>query len=203
LVEVISEQHAAECPADIIRFTTLDFESSLRGQGFEPNSYDVVIFSPTHLSSLNQHRSLMNFRKLLKSSGRLREITSKLSVNEHNDCFTPEPTETNWPEVFSKSGRIRIDTVVQPRNVDGQEKNGFVVSTMPAVDSHTSTGRSANWIIVINDSLEQKELARGIQSMLLLNWNLEPSIMLLSQLKQQVHYPRGVSSSCLRWRDPS
>jgi NADPH:quinone reductase-like Zn-dependent oxidoreductase/malonyl CoA-acyl carrier protein transacylase len=191
LVEVISEQHANECAADTIRFTTLDFESSFKGKGFEPNSYDLVIFSTTHLSSMNQHRSLMNIRKLLKASGRLIEITSKPLVNETNGCSTPELTQTNWSEVSSKSGCIRIDTVVPQLNVDGQEKNGFVVSTMPTVGSHTPTQRLANWTIVIDDSVEQKELAGGIQSIMSSKWGLEPSIMLLSQLKAAGPLPKG------------
>jgi NADPH:quinone reductase-like Zn-dependent oxidoreductase/NAD(P)-dependent dehydrogenase (short-subunit alcohol dehydrogenase family) len=183
-LETIRERYADECAADTIRFTTLDFKTSLEEQGLETASYDIVIFSTTHLSPTKKKRSTESFEQLLRCGGRLIEIVSKSTANGTDGCYTSELTKKWVSEALSEPRILSMIAVAQPYNIDGQEKNGFAISTMTLIGPNRfSTTSLAKYIIVIEDSLEQKELAHSLQSTLATRLGLASTIMLLSELK--------------------
>ncbi|KAI5918389.1 hypothetical protein F4810DRAFT_715562 [Camillea tinctor] len=57
--------------SDKMTFTTLDVEKSPASQGFEPNSYDIVIASNVLHATPSLHTTLVNTRQLLKPGGYL------------------------------------------------------------------------------------------------------------------------------------
>lgn len=181
LTEDFHEQYANECAAERIRFTTLDLESSPISQDFEPSSYDVVIFSATHLSSMNKPLALKHVRELLKPGGKIIEFATAPAVNgTGGGVYSPEPTHTYWSEILSDSGFSGIDAVVEPHQVRGQERSGFIVST--TLDSKSSTKLQEDLIIVIEETPAQKNLAERIQSSMISRWAVNATVMSLSQL---------------------
>ncbi|PVH93893.1 ketoacyl-synt-domain-containing protein [Periconia macrospinosa] len=176
LVESISEQHAEECAAGILRFPTLNFESSLKGQGFEPNSYDVIIFSTTSLSFTNDDSARKNFIEFLKAGGRLIEVTSKPTINGKNEsgilCINAFPTQED--------------------DFDIEQRNRFAVSTLSSVEnSHTFPEALTNCLIVVDDTSENLQLAYLIEALVKSKWSLDTSITQLSKLKVASTLPQA------------
>ncbi|KAF1967921.1 ketoacyl-synt-domain-containing protein [Bimuria novae-zelandiae CBS 107.79] len=181
LAERIRKQYASEYDAGYIRFIALDLESHDNKEDSKLNSYDVVIFSTTQFSSMNEPRALKHVRELLRPGSKLIEFVSAPAVYESGGgCNSPKLTHTNWSEMLFDSGFSIIDAVVEPFSFQGVGKRGFVVST--TANSQISTDLHADFIIVIEDSPEQQSLAQHLKSRIMSRWNVQTVVMVLSQL---------------------
>lgn len=118
-----------EAYSDKMEFKTFDVEKSPKSQGFEPNSYDIVIASNCLHATLSLETTLANTRELLKPGGYLLilELTMPIEVIRTNTIFgvlpgwwlgvddgrklSPTISRAGWHSVLRKTGFSGIDTI--------------------------------------------------------------------------------------------
>lgn len=118
-----------EAYSDKMEFKTFDVEKAPKSQGFEPNSYDIVIASNCLHATASLETTLTNTRALLKPGGYLLilELTMPLEVIRTNTIFgvlpgwwlgvddgrklSPTITRGAWHSQLRKTGFSGIDTI--------------------------------------------------------------------------------------------
>lgn len=120
--------------SDKMTFKTLDVEKAPASQGFEPNSYDIVIASNVLHATPSLQKTLTNTRQLLKPGGYLLllELTDPIHVLRSNTIFgvlpgwwlgvddgrilAPTVTPAGWHSALRKAGFAGIDTITPEVN---------------------------------------------------------------------------------------
>jgi hybrid polyketide synthase/nonribosomal peptide synthetase ACE1 len=118
-----------EAYSDKMEFKTFDVEKAPKGQGFEPNSYDIVIASNCLHATASLEMTLAHTRALLKPGGYLLilELTMPLEVIRTNTIFgvlpgwwlgvddgrklSPTISRGAWHSQLRKTGFSGIDTI--------------------------------------------------------------------------------------------
>ncbi|KAI0200608.1 putative hybrid NRPS/PKS enzyme [Astrocystis sublimbata] len=118
-----------EAYSEKMEFKTFDVEKAPKGQGFEPNSYDIVIASNCLHATASLETTLANTRALLKPGGYLLilELTMPLDVIRTNTIFgvlpgwwlgvddgrklSPTISRGAWHSQLRKTGFSGIDTI--------------------------------------------------------------------------------------------
>jgi hybrid polyketide synthase/nonribosomal peptide synthetase ACE1 len=118
-----------EAYSDKMEFKTLDVEKSPKSQGYEPNSYDIVIASNCLHATRSLQTTLENTRQLLKPGGYLLilELTMPIEVIRTNMIFgvlpgwwlgvddgrklSPTISRGGWHSILRKTGFSGIDTI--------------------------------------------------------------------------------------------
>ncbi|KAI0141789.1 putative hybrid NRPS/PKS enzyme [Xylariaceae sp. FL1272] len=118
-----------EAYVDKMEFKTFDVEKSPKSQGYEPNSYDIVIASNCLHATASLETTLEHTRALLKPGGYLLilELTMPLEVIRTNTIFgvlpgwwlgvddgrklSPTITRGAWHSQLRKTGFSGIDTI--------------------------------------------------------------------------------------------
>ncbi|TRX93304.1 hypothetical protein FHL15_005883 [Xylaria flabelliformis] len=118
-----------EAYSDKMEFKTFDVEKAPKGQGFEPNSYDIVIASNCLHATASLETTLTHTRALLKPGGYLLilELTMPLEVIRTNTIFgvlpgwwlgvddgrklSPTISRGAWHSQLRKTGFSGIDTI--------------------------------------------------------------------------------------------
>lgn len=118
-----------EAYSDKMEFKAFDVEKAPKGQGFEPNSYDIVIASNCLHATASLETTLANTRALLKPGGYLLilELTMPLEVIRTNTIFgvlpgwwlgvddgrklSPTISRGAWHSQLRKAGFSGIDTI--------------------------------------------------------------------------------------------
>jgi hybrid polyketide synthase/nonribosomal peptide synthetase ACE1 len=118
-----------EAYSDKMEFKTFDVEKSPKSQGYEPNSYDIVIASNCLHATQSLQTTLENTRQLLKPGGYLLilELTMPIEVIRTNMIFgvlpgwwlgvddgrklSPTISRGAWHSILRKTGFSGIDTI--------------------------------------------------------------------------------------------
>lgn len=142
-------------PADKMIFKALDAEKDIVEQGYNEQSYDVVIASLVLHATKNLEATLANTRRLLKPGGYLimLEITNNdvLRVGfamsglpgwwlgkQEGRCFSPCVSSMEWHDALLKSGFSGIDTMTPEVDVLCRPLSVIVSQ---AVDEHMTVIR--------------------------------------------------------------
>ncbi|KAI8623712.1 putative hybrid NRPS/PKS enzyme [Xylariaceae sp. FL1651] len=118
-----------EAYSDKMEFKTFDVEKAPKAQGFEPNSYDIVIASNCLHATASLEKTLKHTRALLKPGGYLLilELTMPLEIIRTNTIFgvlpgwwlgvndgrklSPTISRGAWHSQLRKTGFSGIDTI--------------------------------------------------------------------------------------------
>ncbi|OKL61272.1 hypothetical protein UA08_03198 [Talaromyces atroroseus] len=118
-----------EAYSDKMEYKTFDVEQSPKAQGYEPNSYDIVIASNCLHATRSLETTLAHTRQLLKPGGYLLilELTMPIEVIRTNTIFgvlpgwwlgvddgrklSPTITRAGWHSILRKTGFSGIDTI--------------------------------------------------------------------------------------------
>ncbi|KAK7709765.1 Type I Iterative PKS [Diaporthe eres] len=138
--EAARERFAAT--QDVMTFRKLDIEADPGDQGFEDNSYDVIVACQVLHATKNMRRTLKNVHKLLKPGGRL--ILVETTQDQLDLCFfagllpgwwlseeperrwSPNLTLDLWQTVLASSGFNGVEFEVP----DGDDDEFYMISTI-------------------------------------------------------------------------
>ncbi|KAI1167690.1 hypothetical protein F5B18DRAFT_600946, partial [Nemania serpens] len=152
----------------LMRFRTLDIESAPAEQGFEPQSYDVVVAAHVLHATRSIAQTLRHCRALLRPGGYLilLEITNPDLLRipflfaclpgwwlGHGDGRSARPTltETEWDTALSRSSFSGVDRAFRDtRDGEGSSTHSFSVIVSQALDDQVGALR------------EPLSLARGV-----------------------------------------
>ncbi|KAL9125409.1 MAG: hypothetical protein Q9217_005385 [Psora testacea] len=147
---------------DRLEFRVLDIEKDPLQQGFESNSYDLIIAANVIHATANLNNTLQNTRNLLKPGGKLIlfEVCdpSRLRVafgfgllsgwwlsSEENRQWSPLLREENWHETLSKNGFSGTDLVCR----DHEDSLNHTVSMMISTASEKPESAASPEKIII------------------------------------------------------
>ncbi|GES57118.1 Nonribosomal peptide synthetase 14 [Aspergillus terreus] len=136
--------------ADLLTYRVLDIEKDPQEQGFQPNSFDLVIAANVLHATRDLQRTLSNTRQLLKAGGHLVLLEGSNPsllrtsftmagfegwwLGEHDGRrWGAMTTPTRWHALLQKTGFSGIDTIT-PGHDDGL--TGISVFASQAVDDH-------------------------------------------------------------------
>ncbi|KAL2821358.1 hypothetical protein BDW59DRAFT_164238 [Aspergillus cavernicola] len=150
-----------------IRYRTLDIDQDPCAQGFEQDSYDMVIISNMMplLSSLEH--CLRNTRKLIKPGGKLLLLNPEHSRSFFcHGCGSLSSIETDWAASLFSAGFSGFDIALHHPDGSGEEIYSTILTT--ALDTQVrDVGRSAVTLIVSKESSPPhpwlQQLARSLQ----------------------------------------
>ena len=127
-----------------ISYAKLDIEADPLKQGFEAESYDVVVAANILHATKSMHQTLGNVRKLLKRGGRLvlieltreRMTTSTIfgtlpgwwAGAEDGRQKGPTLTEDKWHQTLQQVGFSGLDTVVWDSSTEPEHQGSMMVS---------------------------------------------------------------------------
>ncbi|KAI1452633.1 hypothetical protein F4805DRAFT_472261 [Annulohypoxylon moriforme] len=165
--------------SNCMRFKTLNLERDPLEQGFEANSYDVVIAASVLHATKCIDQTLKNVKKLLKPGGRLilAEPTNLQTATipffsgvisgwwlsaEKFRALGPLLSKEVWRDVLNKAG---FDGFTMALSDATEETHGLslMVSRAPPLEAHQDDAQST---IILVETAKQRDLANEIQAQL-------------------------------------
>lgn len=160
---------------DRITFKTLDLERDVGAQGFEPNTYDVIIAGSVLHATTNLSATLRNLRLALKPGGQLifLEVTAPDCFvtsfgfgilpgwwcgEEESRAWCPTVTETKWDALLRENGFSGNDLVIRDYK-DERARYVSIIVTSADTPSHAVVGGSRVLIVVDDQDEGQRSLA--------------------------------------------
>ncbi|KAI9691977.1 MAG: polyketide synthase [Bogoriella megaspora] len=165
---------------DRLVFKTLDLERDVIEQGFEAESYDLVIAGNVIHATTSIQSSLENIRKALKPGGKLVmvEVTEPdrlyipfgfgilrgwwLSTEKYRS-WSPCITEEQWNSVLKTSGFSGNAMTLGDHQSDSCHFSSLIVSTVPMETRNSQNQEIAVVVKSNNHSQRQTDLARFLQ----------------------------------------
>ncbi|KAK1983490.1 hypothetical protein LZ30DRAFT_588193 [Colletotrichum cereale] len=172
--------------ASNMRFRKLDLEVDPLEQGFETESYDVVVAGNVLHATSDVARSLTHVRKLLRPGGKL-IMDEIVNFNDVRDYFIfgvlpgwwlrPAPeghldqgaihSENQWNDLLSQTGFGGLDFSLRDIDEEPYHRLSVMVATAEEVDekqldTHTSSLSSTCYVVLDRASASQGEVASGI-----------------------------------------
>jgi len=163
-----------------MEFLTLDLETDMIIQGFNANSYDMVIAGGVLLATTNLSRSLQNIHKVLKPGGKLVffEVTNPVSLPLNYGfgilpgwCKSVESWRENGPAVdvdrwsilLKENGYSGNDLVLRDFHDDICHNFSIIISTSDT--THEAIRREGRILLVVDcNSTTQAHLAYALSS---------------------------------------
>jgi NADPH:quinone reductase-like Zn-dependent oxidoreductase/ubiquinone/menaquinone biosynthesis C-methylase UbiE len=155
-----------------MHFQTLNIEEDPLAQGFEPESFDLIVASLVLHATASVHQTLSNLRKLLKVGGKLVaiEVTEPnapragfvfgllpgwwLSESSHqSDRLSPCLTPPEWHEVLISSGFSGVDHVFWDTQDDEHRLLSLLISSKVDDKQQQVTHTVSSALIVSPDKL--------------------------------------------------
>lgn len=166
--------------SDIMRYKRLDVEQDPAGQGFEEESYDVIVACQVLHATKNMERTLSNVRRLLKPGGRLCLIeTTKDALDilfafgllpgwwlseEKERQGSPSLSIGMWDSVLQKTGFGGIEMEVHDCE-DEQFYSFSVISTTVPKEVEAEAG-DLDTVIVTGEDTPPSEWLGALQTLL-------------------------------------
>ncbi|KAF1952403.1 hypothetical protein CC80DRAFT_572627 [Byssothecium circinans] len=168
-----------------LNFKKLDMESDPIGQGFEAETYDVIIASNVLHVSSDLHQALKNIRKLLKPGGKL--VLCEVVRESMRDSFVfgllpgwwtrpneqhleqgPLLTEAQWAEMLPQCGFTGLDLSLRDHEDDAYHRMSVIVATA-SDEPHPNALSSPAPCYILRDeqSACQTVVAAGLREVLL------------------------------------
>jgi SAM-dependent methyltransferase len=199
-----------------IEYTVLDISKDVVEQGFEPETYDIVIASNVLHATPSLHSTLTNVRHLLAPGGRLflQELSPNLRWTNYIMGILPgwwlgeadhRPNEpfvspARWNEELRVAGFSGVDSVVYD-NAEPLQINANIVST--AVTTNIQPEREINLLYHGEIPPMAQELAHQfVQEGYVINWSTledEPSIGTIIIILLDLDCPFLFNMSAEKW----
>ncbi|XXG98864.1 hypothetical protein Hte_005194 [Hypoxylon texense] len=160
---------------DRITFKTLDLERDVGAQGFEPNTYDVIIAGSVLHATTNLSATLRNLRLALKPGGQLifLEVTAPGCFvtsfgfgilpgwwcgEEESRAWCPTVTEAKWDALLRDNGFSGNDLIIRDYK-DERARYVSIIVTSADTPSHAVVGGLRVLIVVDDQDEDQRNLA--------------------------------------------
>ncbi|KAG8533450.1 putative PKS/NRPS-like protein biosynthetic cluster [Bacidia gigantensis] len=157
---------------DILDFKTLNIENEVEGQGFEPESYDLVVAANVLHATASMEKTMTNVNRLLRPGGKLVlvELTNvgEISVGmvfgllpgwwlgvEEGRVDGPLMTEKRWDVLLRRSGFSGLDIAARD-SAEDKHSISMMVSTKLSKD----VPQPQSDVTVVHVSQSGVELAR-------------------------------------------
>ncbi|KAE9365744.1 BcPKS1, polyketide synthase [Stipitochalara longipes BDJ] len=179
-----------------IHFKVLHIGNEPASQGFEPQTYDLIIAGSVLHATSNLGLSLQNCRKLLKPGGKLIMLEPVKPVMRAGFSFgilpgwwlatenfrqsSPCISTDAWDNVLKENGFSGVDIEIQDYENEASEFS-IIVSTATKATETAQKNRPRVYIIVDADSQLQNDVARDIMSQLSTE-NSEVEMLQLSEI---------------------
>lgn len=182
---------------DRVSYRVLDIEIEPAEQGFQHESFDVVIAANVLHATRSIDMTLQNVRKLLKPQGKLilYEITNFdataisffgllpgwwLSVEPHR-AWSPLMSVSSWQKHLKANGFSGVDTCFEDfPGATWQATSGMIATSMP---ESIAVPKSVDVVIVVSSNT-QFRLAQRLRQLLMRNRISAPEIEALESIEQ-------------------
>ncbi|KAI4194047.1 MAG: hypothetical protein LQ350_008007, partial [Teloschistes chrysophthalmus] len=158
---------------DILDFKTLNIEHDPESEGFEPESYDLIVAANVLHATAIMKRTMTNVNKLLRPGGRLVlvEVTNLSLLSgplvfgllpgwwmgvEEGRVDSPLLVETQWGSLLQRTGYTGLDVCLR----DNTDSKNYALSTMITTKQETSAPKPSSLVSVVYASSSGVDLAR-------------------------------------------